>query len=101
MTVYEIPLTPEPQTFSISIAGTVYKLAFTWNRFGGFWVLDIANAQGASLLGGLPLLPGRDLLDQFAYLALGFQLFCLTDHDPDAAPTYTNLGLTSHVYVSL
>lgn len=42
--IYEIPLTPEPQRFSISIGATTYNLRFGWNEndMGG-WFMDIAD----------------------------------------------------------
>jgi hypothetical protein len=101
MTVYEIPLTPEPQTFSISLVGTVYQMTINWNQYGSYWVLDIADAQGNDILCGLPLLPGFDIFGQYQYLGFGGQLFVQTDFDPVAPPTYTNLGVTSHLYFSV
>ena len=101
MTVYEIPLTPEPQTFSISLAGSLYVLTLKWNNFAGYWVLDIANPQSAPILCGLPLLPSIDILAPYSYLNFGFQLFCATDDDPTAVPTFANLGVTSHLYIGV
>ena len=98
MTIYEIPLSPQPQTFAISIAGTVYRLTIQWNRFGGYWVIDIADAQGNDILCGVPMLAGRNLLGQYDYLGFNFILFCGTDFQLRTSPTFENLGITSHLW---
>lgn len=38
--IYEIPLTPEPQRFSIPIGATTYNLRFGWNEndMGGWFM---------------------------------------------------------------
>ena len=41
---------------------------------------------------------GEDLLGQFAYLDIPGPLFVSTDGDPDAPPTFRNLGVTSHLF---
>jgi hypothetical protein len=41
---------------------------------------------------GVPLVTGVDLLAQYAYLGFIGSLVVQTDHDPDATPTYENLG---------
>lgn len=99
MIVYEIPLTPAPQRFSISLAGTFYRLAILWrdNAQGG-WVLDIATQDGTPIIGGIPLVTGCDLLAQYKYLGLGGALVVQTDHDPDAVPTFANLGVQGRLY---
>ena len=97
MTVYEIPLSPTPQTFQISLAGTVYTLTLYWaDPFG--WFLNIADASGNPILNGVPLVTGADLLAQYAYLGFGGSLIVQTSHDTDAVPTFTNLGINSHLY---
>lgn len=99
MATYEIPLSAEGQTFAIALGGVTYQLTLVYrDAAGGGWVLDIADAQGVALLRGVPLVTGADLLAQ--HRALGFvgSLVVQTDHNPDAAPTFENLGSTSHLY---
>lgn len=69
--IYEIPLTPEPQRFSISIGATTYNLRFCWNEndIGG-WFMDIADDNENPILMGIPLVTGSNLLEQFAYLGI-------------------------------
>lgn len=97
-TYYEIPLSPKPQTFNIPLVGVTYGFTTKWNIFNASWILDISDASGNAILSGIPLITGADLLAQYGYLAFGFKLVCQTDNDPDAVPTYENLGETGHLY---
>jgi len=65
------------------------------------WILNIADNQGNSIVAGIPLVTGVDLLGQYEYLGIGGSLYCYTDSDPTAIPLYSNLGLQSHVYFSV
>jgi hypothetical protein len=96
-TAYEIPLTPDSQHFTITLAGVVYNLALTW-RSGTGWVLDIADTNDAPLVSGIPLVTGTDLLGQFGYLGIGGKLIVLVDGDIAAVPTYDNLGTEGKLY---
>lgn len=100
-TTYEIPVTPGGgnQSFSIDLGGTSYQFALNWRaaRDAG-WVLDISDANGAPLVAGIPLVAGTDLLAPFRHLPITGSLFVTTDGDPDAPPTFANLGGLSHLY---
>lgn len=96
--VYEIPTTPNPQTLSISLSGVQYRLTLKWNVTAQLWFVDIADINGALILGGVPVVTGADLLEQYEYLNLGGKLFAMTDNDPDLPPGFTNLGTTGHIY---
>lgn len=98
--IYEIPLTPEPQRFSIPIGATTYNLRFGWNEndMGG-WFMDIADDAENPILMGIPLVTGSNLLEQFAYLGIEGKLQISTDTDSDAVPTFDNLGLASHLFL--
>ena len=98
-TYYEIPLRPAAQKFNIQLAGVVYQLTMIW-RAGdqGGWFLDIALASGAPVVQGIPLITGADLLEQYPDKNFGGVLRVTTDSDPDAPPTYGNLGLAGRVY---
>ncbi len=96
---FEIPLTPNPQSFVISLSGVNYRLTAQWrNAVGAGWVLDIADSGGTPIIQGIPLVTGVNLLDQYDYLNLGGVLWCQTTADPDAVPTFENLGVDSHLY---
>lgn len=78
MALYEIPLTPEPQSFGISLAGRELRLAFRWAESScpdapGGWLLDIFDAPDdlVPLACGIPLVAGCDLLRPYGYLELG------------------------------
>ncbi|WP_250538817.1 MULTISPECIES: phage baseplate plug protein [unclassified Caballeronia] len=98
MTAYEIPLSAKPQTFSIALGGVTYKMTIRWNVPAAAWMLDIADATGNPMVGSVPLVTGVDLLGQYAYLGFTGQLVVQTDNDPDAVPTFGNLGSTGHLY---
>lgn len=99
MAVYEVPLTPQAQRFTISLGGVAYLLTLVWRDAGeGGWILDIADQVGAPIVSGIPLVTGADLLAQYAYLGFKGALVVQTDHDTDAAPTFANLGELSHLY---
>lgn len=99
-TTYEIPLSPEPQTFSIQLAGTTYKLTTWWCDAAeqGGWIMDVADKQGNPLINGLPLVTGLDLLSQLTYLNIGGSLVVMGDAQPLAPPTFNDLGQEVHLY---
>lgn len=98
MAVYEVPLTPQAQTFSITLLGIIYKLTLSWCSPAAAWTLLIADQDGTALVGGVPLVTGLDLLAQYRYLGIGGSLVVATDGDITAVPTYENLGVDSHLY---
>jgi predicted Zn-dependent protease with MMP-like domain len=99
MANFEIPLTPNPQRFNITLSGVQYRLAVVWrNAEQGGWVLDIADVNGNPIIQGIPLVTGANLLEQYDYLGLGGVLWCQTTDNPDAVPTFDNLGVGSHLY---
>lgn len=98
MSVYEIPLSPEPQTFFIDLAGTTYRLTFKWCEVMAAWVLDIATAAEVPFIMGIPVVPGVDLLKQYAYKGITGSLFVQTLDDSNAMPTFDNLGAGALVF---
>ncbi len=98
---FRIPLTNVPQRFNIDIAGRQYLITCRWNGSTG-WMLDIANGTTqASIISCLPLVTGTDLLAQYGYLGLGFDMYVYTDGDANAVPTLENLGTGSNLFVSV
>jgi len=99
MANFEIPLSPSPQTFTISLSGTDYRLTVQWrNAEGAGWTLDIADSGGSPIIEGIPLVTGVNLLEQYDYLGFTGVLWVQTTADPDAVPTFDNLGIGSHLY---
>lgn len=97
-TAYEIPLSPKPQQLSISLSGQTYILRLTWCWPAQAWALDVSDSAGNALVSGVPLVTGADLLEQFEYLGVGGKLIVQSDASVDAVPTFTNLGLRSHLF---
>lgn len=97
MTAVEIPLTADAQVFTITLNGVAYQLTLMW-RSGAGWVLDIADATGNALVGGIALVTGVDLLGQFAYLGIGGSLAVLTAGDIQQPPDFDGLGTESRLY---
>lgn len=98
MSVYEIPLTATPQQFYITLSNVTYLAVVKWNTASSCWTFDLAKEDGVPILMGTPLVAGVDLLEQYRYLGIGGKLFCYTDQNQDASPTYENLGTNSHLY---
>lgn len=97
MNITEIPLTPNNQTFAITLAGTAYQMRVIWRDTS--WSLDLMDSAGVALINGIPLITGADLLAQYAHLQLGFSLAVLCDVAGQDNPTNTDLGTLSHLYV--
>lgn len=97
-TVYIVPLLPTPQTFEITLGTTTYNLTVKWNTVSICWVLDIADTANTTIVSGIPLVTGADLLAQYGYLNFGGKLIVQTDNAPNAVPTYANLGADSKLY---
>ncbi|AMM17512.1 hypothetical protein AX768_25265 [Burkholderia sp. PAMC 28687] len=99
MATFEIPLSGVPESFLIALSGVQYKLTLQWRDAPqGGWVLDIADSLANKIVSGIPLTTGADLLEQYAYLGIGGELWVQTDGDPAEVPTFENLGSTSHLY---
>lgn len=96
---YEIPLSPQAQTFNIALGGTTYRLTVQWNNAPtGGWVLDIADSDDVPVIAGIPLVTGIDLLEQYPDAGINGSLEVQTDTDLFAVPDFSNLGKTSHLY---
>lgn len=96
---FEIPLDPTPQKFSVTLGSVTYQMTVQYRAAGGAgWVLDIADVNGNSLVNGLPLVTGCNLLEQYDYLGFAGRLWVQGAGDPDNAPTYEDLGVGSHIY---
>ena len=96
---FEIPLSPDPQRFTITLGGVDYRLTVQYRKAGGAgWVLDIADASNQPLVRGLPLVTGVDLLGQYRHLEFGGRLWVQGSANPDDVPTFEDLGIGSHVF---
>ncbi|BDH44894.1 hypothetical protein TUM12370_09380 [Salmonella enterica subsp. enterica serovar Choleraesuis] len=96
MIVEEIPLSADNQTFSIQLAGTSLRLKVIWRDNAG-WLLDLYNPDGSSLLQGIPLVCGVDLLAPYRHLGIGGELRLLCDDPRLSAADKNTLGTNSHL----
>ncbi|EMF7563560.1 hypothetical protein V4F78_003031 [Serratia marcescens] len=97
MNIQEIPLTPTNQQFAITFGEQQLNMRITWRDEAG-WLLDLMDGAGAELVNSIPLVPGANLLGQYAYLGLKGALAVLVDNNEPEFPTKTNLGIGSHLY---
>src|ERR1700676_1750065 len=98
---FEIPLTSGNQLVNIAIAGVSYNLRLIFcqtTEAEACSLLDINDANLVPVVCGIPLVPGADMVGQYQYLNFGFILYCFTDGNRDAVPTFANLGTSSHLY---
>ena len=98
MATYEIPLTPEAQTFQILLGTVEYSIYMYWNQFSNSWTIDILDVNSVPIVTGIPVVGNTNLLSPYGYLNFGGQLIAQTDNDPDTPPTYVDLGSTGHIY---
>jgi hypothetical protein len=98
MATFEIPTSPEAQTFAIALAGTTYQMTLVWNDQTSSWTLDIADSLLNPIIQGIPLVANVDLLGPYAYMNFGGQLIAQTDNDVSTPPTYDNLGTLGHIF---
>jgi hypothetical protein len=97
MAIQEIPLTADNQQFSIIIAGTTYRISITWRDV--YWIMDLRDDRSDPVILGMPLVTGADLLAQYGYLRLGFQLVVACDDSSQDYPTKNDLGTGSHLLI--
>lgn len=71
MNIYYVPLRDGPQTLSIALSGLVYQVRVRYSARVDLWVLDIADADGVSLVRNIPMVTGCDLLRQYHHLGFG------------------------------
>ena len=96
---FEIPLSAKPQTFKITLGSVEYRLTLGYQKTDeGGWVLDIADANNNPIVIGIPLVTGINLLGQYKHLGFAGRMWVQTSHNPDAVPTYGNLGSESFLY---
>ncbi len=101
-TVYEVNLTPQPQEFNVEFPnGQTYslRLMFLYDAETPTWTIDFSDANANLIVAGVPLVTGCDLFEQYAYLGFGCAMFCTTDGDTMATPTFLNLGSTAHLWI--
>lgn len=97
MNLQEIPLTPNNQLFSITLAGQLLNMRIIWRDAAG-WVMDLMNSADEVLISGASLVPGVDLLAQYKHLGIKGALVVAVENTAEQYPNKNNLGLASHLY---
>ena len=98
MSIQEIPLVPNSQQQPIIINNTTYNISVIWRDPFGYF-LDILDSTNTPLIQGIPLVTGCDLLGQVKYLNIPGQWIVVSDDGTLTPPTYSNLGITTHLMV--
>lgn len=98
-TYWEVPLRPsQQQTLSVTLSNVTYELNLKWFEQARSWLVDISDANANPIVLGVPLTTGSDLLAQYKHLGFVGELWCATDGNPTAQPTFETLGATGHLY---
>jgi len=95
---YVIPLINQNQEFDISLAGITYHLRIKWNSFSQAWILYIEDSQRNPIVGGIPMVTGCDLLEQYGYLDIGGAMVVQSTNNPSLVPDYSSLGKTGFLF---
>jgi hypothetical protein len=98
--IFKIPLqVGTPQKFTITLGQVDYQLTLQYRNVAeGGWILDISDTVGNPIVQGIPLVTGVDLLAQYRHLGFTGRLWVQTLSDPDAVPTFDNLGNDGLLY---
>lgn len=100
MNWFLIPLQGFPQTFQVALNAVNYILTVKWNdSVDAGWQMDITNADtNENLVGSVPLVTGVNCISGLDYLGIGGLFVVETDGNPDAVPTFENLGVNSNLF---
>ena len=100
MPTFEVPLQPYPHQFRLSVRDNDYLMRLYYREADeAGWHMDFSDAANqAWKIAGIPLLTGLDLLMQYKFLLLGFELWLKHDYGLDM-PAYGDLGSVARLYV--
>jgi hypothetical protein len=99
MPVFKLPTNNLPQVFKVALGGNTYSLTLLWSTINHAWILDIADSTGtASIVSGIIVVAGTDLLAPYPYLGFGGALVAVTAGDVSIQPSLTTLGISSDLY---
>lgn len=95
---FALPLSPQPQTLSVTLLGTTYNLRTRWSQLQNCWCIDFADQDNNPIVGSIPLVTGADLLQQYLYLNFGGGLYVYDSQlPPNMVPGFTDLGVTAQI----
>ena len=96
-----VPTTNAPNqtaqvTLQVNGAPLTLTLGINYNRIAQFWTMTVADANGAILLGSVPLItgawPAANILAPYEYLGIGSAFVINQNGATTDWPTDTNLG---------
>ncbi len=96
-----IPLTNQPnQSLSVSLnidgAALSLRLNIRFNEMAGWWVMTVSDQFGNMIIDSLPMVtgdyPAANILEQYAYLAIGSAFLINISQTPIDSPNLSNLG---------
>lgn len=97
---YLFPITPQQnQSYAININGAQYNVALLFvdapdaagDQMVG-WELNLYDQDMNTIVLGIALVTGENLLGQYDYKGFNFSLFCYTAGSPSVPPTWATLG---------
>ena len=94
MSIYQIPLAANNQKFNVQLNGTTYKFRTIYRV--DTWFLDIMDSSETSIILGIPMLMGDDLLAQYQYLISG-SLYVI-NNNADQSQAFDDLGVKILLY---
>ena len=99
MPVFKLPTSGLPQFFRVVLGSTTYSLMLSWSVINNAWLLDIADSTGTiSIISGIVVVAGVDLLAPYPYLGFGGALVAVTAGDVSIPPTLESLSISSDLY---
>lgn len=92
-----IPLEAIPNkttSCKIPVDGQNLLLLFTltYNELAKYWVVEIKNSNGKSLVSALPVIPAENILEQFKYLKIGSAYILPRQTVKEEWPSYETLN---------
>jgi hypothetical protein len=100
MTAYLIPLQPFASQFTLSVGDADYGMRTYYREAPeAGWHMDLWDIVNDSWrINGIPFVTGLDLMIQYKFLLLGFQLWLIHDLGFDM-PAYDELGSVARLYL--
>lgn len=99
MASFLIPLSGIAENFTISLRNQPYNFQIRYcDAEAGGWFLNLLTGNDVPLAMGLPMVTGLDLLQQYAYLNVGGELWVYSADPAEPEPTFDNLGTAVKLY---
>ncbi|MTC35812.1 hypothetical protein GKR67_14465 [Providencia alcalifaciens] len=92
----EIPVTSKNQEMDVTLGDKAYHLKLTHNEFCG-WMLDVYTISRELMVGGIPLLSGINVLEQYRYLGFNGSLSLICEND-EMETSFHELGKGNKLY---